>query len=84
MTSVKGCRVCSASVPTPLRARIAGLRAASFGDLIFVDHEEIKFGNKAYLALVIIDGASNLLWGSALTSLEASETLGAFLSAVVD
>ena len=54
---VKGCRVCSTSVPTPPRARIAGLRASSFGDLIFVDHEEIKFGTKAYLALVIIDGA---------------------------
>ena len=54
---VKGCRVCSTSVPMPPRARIAGLRASSFGDLIFVDHEEIKFGNKAYLALVIIDGA---------------------------
>ena len=52
---VKGCRVCSTSVPTPPRARIAGLRASSFGDLIFVDHEEIKFGNKAHLALVIID-----------------------------
>ena len=51
------CRVCSTSVPTPPRARVAGLRASSFGDLIFVDHEEIKFGSKAYLALVIIDGA---------------------------
>ena len=58
---VKGCRVCSTSVPTPPRARIAGLRASSFGDLIFVDREEIKFGTKAYLALVIIDDASNLL-----------------------
>ena len=75
---VKGCRVCSTSVPTPPRARIAGLRASSFGDLIFVDHEEIKLGNKAYLALVIIDGASNLLWATALTSLEAPESLGAF------
>ena len=75
---VKGCRVCSTSVPTPPRARIAGLRASSFGNLIFVDHEEIKLGNKAYLALVIIDGASNLLWATALTSLEAPETLGAF------
>ena len=75
---VKGSRVCSTSVPTPPRARIAGLRASSFGDLIFVDHEEIKFGTKAYLALVIIDGASNLLWATALTNLEAPETLGAF------
>ena len=72
------CRVCSTSVPTPPRARVAGLRASSFGDLIFVDHEEIKFGTKAYLALVIIDGATNLLWATALTSLEAPETLNAF------
>ena len=72
------CRVCSTSVPTPPRARVAGLRASSFGDLIFVDHEEIKFGSKAYLALVIIDGATNLLWATALTSLEAPETLNAF------
>ena len=42
------------------RASMLGL-PGEFGDLIFVDHEEIKFGNKAYLALVIIDGASNLL-----------------------
>ena len=41
---VKVCRVCSISVPTSPRPRIAGLRASSFGDLIFVDHEEIKFG----------------------------------------
>ncbi|OLP89146.1 Kinesin-like protein Klp59C [Symbiodinium microadriaticum] len=72
------CRVCSTSVPTPPRARVAGLRASSFGDLIFVDHEEIKFGSKAYLAFVIIDGATNLLWATALTSLEAPETLNAF------
>ena len=32
----------------------------------------------AYLALVIIDGATNLLWAAALASLEAPETLNAF------
>ena len=72
------CRVCSTSVPTPPRARVAGLRASSCGALIFVDHEEIKFGTKACLALVVIDGATNLLWATALTSLEAPETLNAF------
>ena len=55
-----------------------GRRGSSFGDLIFVDHEEIKFGTNAYLALVVIDGATNLLWATALTSLEAPETLNAF------
>ena len=48
------------------------LRAPSFGGLIFVGHEEIKFRNKAYLALVITDGASYLLWATALTSLEGN------------
>ena len=50
----------------------------SFGDLIFVDHAEIKYGTSLYLVLLIIDGATNLLWATALTTLEVPETLGAF------
>ena len=72
---VKSCKVCSTSVLSPPRARIAGLRASSYGDLIFVDHAEIKFGTSLYLVLLIIDGATNLLWAT-LTTLEAPETLG--------
>ena len=75
---VKSCKVCSTSVPSPPRARIAGLRASSFGDLIFVDHAEINYGVNSYLVLLVIDGATNLLWATALTSLDAPETLGAF------
>ena len=41
---VKSCKVCSTSVPSPPRARIA--------------HAEIKFGTSQYLVLLIIDGAS--------------------------
>ena len=72
---VKSCKVCSTSVPSPPRARIAGLRASSFGDLIFVDHAEIKYGTSLYLVLLIIDGATNLLWATALTTLEVPEPL---------
>ena len=75
---VKSCKACSTSVPSPPRARIAGLRASSFGDLIFVDHAEINYGMNSYLVLLVIDGATNLLWATALTSLDAPETLGAF------
>ena len=75
---VKSCKVCSTSVPSPPRARIAGLRASTFGDLIFVDHAEINYGMNSYLVLLVIDGATNLLWATALTSLDAPETLGAF------
>ena len=32
----------------------------------------------SYLVLRVIDGATNLLWATALTSLDAPETLGAF------
>ena len=75
---VKSCKICSTSVPSPPRARIAGLRASSFGDLIFVDHAEIHYGMNSYLVLLVIDGATNLLWATALTNLDAPETLGAF------
>ena len=51
---VKSCKVCSTSVPSPPRARIAGLRASSFGDLIFVDHAEINYGMNSYLVLLVI------------------------------
>ena len=75
---VKSCKICSTSVPSPPRARIAGLRASSFGDLIFVDHAEISYGMNSYLVLLVIDGATNLLWATALTSLDVPENLGAF------
>ena len=74
---VKSCKVCSTSAPSPPRARIAGLRASSFGDLIFVDHAEINYGMNSYPVLLVIDGATNLLWATALTSLDSPETLGA-------
>ena len=75
---VKSCKICSTSVPSPPRARIAGLRASSFGDLIFVDHAEINYGMNSYLVLLVIDGATNLLCAPALTSLDSPETLDAF------
>ena len=36
---VKGCKVCGTSVPSPPRARISGMRASEFGDVIFVGHQ---------------------------------------------
>ena len=57
---VKSCKVCSTSVPSPPRARIAGLRASSFGDLIFVDHAEINYGMNSYLVLLVLRICSGL------------------------
>ena len=40
---------------------VSGLRASVFGDLILVDHTDVKIDSKTYVALVIIDGATNFL-----------------------
>ena len=71
------CRVCSMSVAPPPRAKISGIRASVFGDVIFVDHCEIelKKKKKKYVVLLVLDGATNLLWATAQNSLDKKETL---------
>ena len=69
------CRVCSMSVAPPPRAKISGIRASVFGDVIFVDHCEIELKKKKYVVLLVLDGATNLLWATAQNSLDKKETL---------
>ena len=69
------CRVCSMSVAPPPRAKISGIRASVFGDVVFVDHCEIELKKKKYVVLLVLDGATNLPWASAQNSLDKKETL---------
>ena len=69
------CRVCSMSVAPPPRAKISGIRASVFGDVVFVDHCEIELKRKKYAVLLVLDGATNLLWATAQNSLDKKETL---------
>ena len=69
------CRVCSMSVAPPPRAKISGIRASVFGDVIFVDHCEIELKKKKYVVLLVLDGATNFLWATAQNSLDKKETL---------
>ena len=69
------CRVCSMSVAPPPQAKISGIRASVFGDVVFVDHCEIELKNKKYVVLLVLDGATNLLWATAQNSLDKKETL---------
>ena len=69
------CRVCSMSVAPPPRAKISGIRASVFGDVVFVDHCEIELKKKKYVVLLVLDGATNLLWTTAQNSLDKKETL---------
>jgi hypothetical protein len=59
-------------------SRISGIRAENFGDIIFVDYAEVKVegargGN--VLVLLVLDGATSLLWAKAQRSYEAGKTL---------
>ena len=63
------------SVAPPPRAKISGIRALVFGDVIFVDHCEIELKKKKYVVLLVLDGATNLLWATAQNSLDKKETL---------
>ena len=68
------CRVCStSSAPPPPRARISGIRATNFGHAIFVDHAEIQLRKNKYMVLLVLDGATNLLWATAQNSLNNKE-----------
>jgi hypothetical protein len=75
---VKTCKTCSDAAPAPSRSRITGIRASNFGDLIFVDHAEIGHLGQKYLVLLILDGATNLLWARPQRDLKAEETLEGF------
>ena len=73
----QGCTVCNKQRPAPSRSRISGIRAENFGDIIFVDHCEINFRKHPIAVLLVMDGASNLLWGHVQRDLSSSETLSA-------
>ena len=69
--------LCSASIAPPPRARVSGIRATNFGDVIFVDHAEILLRKNKYMVLLVLDGATNLLWATAQPSLSNKETIQA-------
>ena len=55
------CPACQKHQPAPERSRITGMRATEFGHLWFIDHVDITHKGYAYVVLVILDAASNLL-----------------------
>ena len=69
------CCVCSTSIAPPPRARVSGICASNFGDVIFVDHAEMILRPNKYMVLLVLDGATNLLWATAQSSLSNKETI---------
>ena len=72
---VKTCKICSYNTQPPYKSKISGLRAQNFGDVAFADHAEVHNGNQKFAVLLILDGATNLLWARPQVTLTAEETL---------
>ena len=78
MKSMKTCTAsASFSIAPPPRASFSLIRATNFGDVIFVDHAEIQLRKSKYVVLLVLDGASSLLWATAQSSLNNKETIQA-------
>ncbi|CAE7319222.1 GIP, partial [Symbiodinium pilosum] len=60
-----------------LSAASPRMRAPEFGDVIFVDHQEIQFRTAKYVVLLVLDGATNLLQATAQKTLLPEETISA-------
>ena len=71
----KTCENCSKARPAPCRSRVSGIRADNFGDLIFIDHAEVKYHGAKYLVLLVLDAASSLLSAYPQSDLEEDTTL---------
>ena len=50
--------------PSPPRSRFSGVRAKDFGDVVFMDHCEIKHMGKKHQLFLVLDGATSLLGGT--------------------
>jgi hypothetical protein len=81
---VRGCHICSAAVLPPSRAKFSGIRATTFGEIIFADHCVIDHSGNKYLVLLILDGATNLLWANVQAAETASETISNMRSWIED
>ena len=55
---VQGCEHCGMKKPPLQRRKISGVRADSFGDLIFIDHADAKIRRETYTVFIIVDGAT--------------------------
>ena len=61
---VKECEICQKTKPAPPRSRFSGVRAKEFGDVVFMDHCEIKHMTKKHQLFLVLDGTTSLLWGA--------------------
>ena len=58
------------------RSRLSGIRASGFGDLLFIDRAEVKYGGRTFLVLLALDAATNLLVAYPQTDKQDATAIG--------
>ena len=61
--------------PLLQRSKIAGLRSDNFGDLVFIDHADVKIQNETYTVFYIVDGATTFVTAFAPRTKDSHETV---------
>jgi hypothetical protein len=72
---VKECEHCNRQQVRPTRSRVSGLRANVFGDLIFIDHADVKISGKVYVVLIVVDAATSFISAYAQNNKDSEHTI---------
>ena len=56
---VRDCEVYQKTKPVPPRSRFSGVRAKDFGDVVFMDHCEIKHKSKKHQLFLALDSSES-------------------------
>ena len=57
----QGCEHCIKKTPPLQRSQATGLRADNFGDIVFIDHVDVKIRGETYVVLIVVDGATTFV-----------------------
>ena len=68
----KKCEHCQTKHARPSRSRVSGLRANNFGDLVFIDHAEVKIREYKCVVLSVVDAATSFLAAFAQRSMNSA------------
>jgi hypothetical protein len=71
------CSACNEAQPPPVHSKVSGLRATNFGDLIFIDHCNVRIKEKDYIVLIVLDGATHFLWAEGVPSKGEEDAMAA-------
>ena len=72
---VQGCEHCVKKKPPLQRSKVTGLRADNFGDIVFIDHADVKIRSETYTVFIVVDGATTSVTAFAPRTKESYETV---------